>query len=193
MAKEERRIQIVKAASRVFYLKGFEGTKIEDVAKEAGIGKGTVYEYFESKRQLFEEMVIYNRDLHLMSIHDLITVNESFRDRFLALAKYQTKLVKEHIQVFSTMACSKIMAREMGALFLEHNIRVSEILKNMVIEAIKKGELRHDLDPDMVSSIMMGTVNQYCSKKVIFYDVNVDDIDFNQLVDTVIYGVGNSN
>ncbi|MFO7942067.1 MAG: helix-turn-helix domain-containing protein [Bacillota bacterium] len=48
---------ILEAAVRVLAVKGFEATKVEEIAREAGVGKGTVYEYFDSKEQLFEEAV----------------------------------------------------------------------------------------------------------------------------------------
>ncbi|MFQ6675169.1 MAG: TetR/AcrR family transcriptional regulator [Fidelibacterota bacterium] len=49
----DKRTSIVQAAIRVFARKGLEKGKIADVAKEAGIGKGTVYEYFRSKVEIF--------------------------------------------------------------------------------------------------------------------------------------------
>lgn len=49
----DKRTSIVNAAIRVFARKGLEKGKIADVAKEAGIGKGTVYEYFKSKEDIF--------------------------------------------------------------------------------------------------------------------------------------------
>jgi len=189
-AKEERRIEILQAAGRVFYLKGFEGTKIEDVAREAGIGKGTVYEYFDSKQQLFDEMVSYTREQHLKNIKTALQAGGTFREKFLALAKYQTQVVSRHIHVFNAMACSKVMAREMGALFLEHNIRVGEILKNLVTEAMAKGELRSDIDPELAAAVMMGTVNQYCNKKVVFFNVQPEEMDYEQIVDIVMRGIG---
>lgn len=189
-AKEERRTAILQAAGRVFYLKGFEGTKIEDVAREAGIGKGTVYEYFDSKQQLFDEMVSYNREQHLNNIKMTLQAGGTFREKFLALAKYQTQVVSQHIKVFNAMACSKVMAREMGALFLEQNIRVGEILKKLVMEAIAKGELRPDIDPELAAAVMMGTVNQYCNKKVVFYNVQPEEMDYEQIVDIVMRGIG---
>lgn len=189
MAKEERRIEILHAAGRVFYLRGFEGAKIEDIAKEAGIGKGTVYEYFDSKQQLFEEMVAYNRELHIRNIMETLSVAGGFKEKFIALAKYQTELVKGHIAVFSTMACSRIMAREMGALFLEQNIRVSEMLKAEAVEAINNGELRPDLDPEIAAAIVIGTINQYCGKKVLFYNALPEELDYDKIVDTVMKGI----
>lgn len=51
--KLEKRAKILAAAARVFADKGFAGARIADVALAAGIGKGTVYEYFASKDALF--------------------------------------------------------------------------------------------------------------------------------------------
>lgn len=51
--KEEKSLSILKAALGVFSQQGYGKTTIEDIAKAAGIGKGTVYEYFRSKDTLF--------------------------------------------------------------------------------------------------------------------------------------------
>lgn len=52
-----KREMILKAAAEIFSAKGFYGAKIEDIAQMAEIGKGTVYEYFRSKEQLFNELI----------------------------------------------------------------------------------------------------------------------------------------
>ena len=181
MAREDKRIDIIQASSRVFYLKGFEKTKMEDIAIEAGIGKGTIYEYFKSKQELFDEAVSYNRELYIENVQVTLAVAGTFRDKFLALAKYQTELVKTHIPIFNMMCTSKIMAREMGALMLEQNIRVADILSTLVQEGMARGELREDIDPEIVSAVIIGTLNQYCIKKVVFFNVEPKDIDYEEI------------
>src|SRR5947209_20545439 len=47
-----RRNQILDAATKVFAKKGFHPTTIKDIAKEAGIADGTIYNYFENKMSL---------------------------------------------------------------------------------------------------------------------------------------------
>ncbi len=49
---DQKRIKIFEACIKVFGEKGIHKTKIADIAKEAGIGKGTVYEYFKSKDEI---------------------------------------------------------------------------------------------------------------------------------------------
>lgn len=57
LQKEAKRIALVDAALAVFSRVGFAAAKIDDVAEEAGVSKGTVYLYFDSKEKLFEGMV----------------------------------------------------------------------------------------------------------------------------------------
>jgi|GEM_PF-186737 len=52
-ADPEKKANIIGAAILVFAQKGYAATRIIDVARAAGIGKGTVYEYFRSKEDLF--------------------------------------------------------------------------------------------------------------------------------------------
>jgi AcrR family transcriptional regulator len=51
---EEKRRRIIRAALEVFAHDGVKAGKISKIAEKAGIGKGTVYEYFSSKEQIFE-------------------------------------------------------------------------------------------------------------------------------------------
>ncbi|MDX7953714.1 TetR/AcrR family transcriptional regulator [Lichenihabitans sp. Uapishka_5] len=55
--KEARPTEIVEAAMDVFAAQGFAPTKLDDIAKRAGIAKGTLYRYFDSKEELFRAVV----------------------------------------------------------------------------------------------------------------------------------------
>jgi AcrR family transcriptional regulator len=55
--KEERPQEILAAAFEVFSAHGYEAARIDDVARKAGIAKGTIYLYFRDKEQLFRAMV----------------------------------------------------------------------------------------------------------------------------------------
>src|SRR5262249_54577444 len=55
----DKRLRILEAAVRIFARKGFFGTKVSEVASEAGVADGTIYLYFKNKDDLlislFEE------------------------------------------------------------------------------------------------------------------------------------------
>lgn len=55
--KEARPAEIVSAALQVFVERGYAATRLEEVARRAGVTKGTVYLYFDSKEALFKAVV----------------------------------------------------------------------------------------------------------------------------------------
>jgi AcrR family transcriptional regulator len=57
--KETKKMEILHAAMQVFAQKGVVNTKMIDIATTAGIGKGTIYEYFRSKEDIFASAYIY--------------------------------------------------------------------------------------------------------------------------------------
>lgn len=57
LTKDERRRQLLEAAIRVFGNKGYHHAQISDIIKEAGVARGTFYLYFESKREMFDEII----------------------------------------------------------------------------------------------------------------------------------------
>src|SRR5256885_14209990 len=54
---EERPKQILAAALEVFGERGLAGARLEDIAKRAGVSKGTIYLYFPNKEELFRTMI----------------------------------------------------------------------------------------------------------------------------------------
>ena len=57
LGKVERREAILAAALEEFSASGFAATRLDDVAKRAGVAKGTIYLYFRDKESLFQELV----------------------------------------------------------------------------------------------------------------------------------------
>src|SRR5918993_5421961 len=55
--KEERPRDIIAAALSVFTEKGFAGARMEEIARRAGLSKGTLYLYFETKEDMFRAVV----------------------------------------------------------------------------------------------------------------------------------------
>ena len=76
LAPEARRAAILDAALEEFTARGYEGARLEDVAKRASIAKGTIYLYFADKEALFQELV---RSM----VNPVLTTLEQMRARAL--------------------------------------------------------------------------------------------------------------
>jgi TetR/AcrR family transcriptional regulator, fatty acid metabolism regulator protein len=66
--REATRRRIIQEAAREFARLGFDQANINTIAELAGIGKGTIYLYFENKRELFLAMLRYIAQGHMASI-----------------------------------------------------------------------------------------------------------------------------
>jgi AcrR family transcriptional regulator len=59
-----KRRQIIEGARDVFLAQGFDAASMNDIARAAGVSKGTLYVYFDNKEQLFQEIVHEECELH---------------------------------------------------------------------------------------------------------------------------------
>ena len=57
MAPEERRAHLLACARKAFSAKGYHRTGVADIVREANVAQGTFYNYFQSKRQIFDELL----------------------------------------------------------------------------------------------------------------------------------------
>src|SRR5271154_2403787 len=66
-----KRRQIVDGAREVFLAQGFDAASMNDIARAAGVSKGTLYVYFGNKEELFEAIVEQECDAQAEGIFDL--------------------------------------------------------------------------------------------------------------------------
>ena len=71
----DRKQEILMAANKSFSLFGYKATTMEQIAKIANVGKGTIYNFFENKEVLFQEIV-----LHMIEEMKLEAVNVIIED-----------------------------------------------------------------------------------------------------------------
>ncbi len=145
--KKKTRQAIVQAAVKLFSEKGFENTSVDELAKEAGVGKSTIYGYFQTKSEIFlafceDEINFVFADLSEKSDPDA-SLQEQLLNLFMGQFRYVTK--NYHF--------GRIMTREMvfpKELTMEKSKDISErylnALGGILAKAISRGELRDDLE-----------------------------------------------
>ncbi len=90
--KEDRPAEITEAAFSTFVEKGYAGTRVEEVAKRAGVSKGLLYLYFKTKEELFKAVVksfvVPKLDALVINIEDAdLTAEQFLRGPFLKFAQ----------------------------------------------------------------------------------------------------------
>jgi len=144
--KDARPDEIIQAALEVFADRGFAATKLEDVARKAGVTKGTIYLYFENKEALFKALV-------RGTIVPVIAKGEEIAQTFTGSARdLFEKLVREYWRLVGETALASIprlMIAEAGnfpqlARFYYQEVitRGHRLMAGVLERGIKAGEFK---------------------------------------------------
>ena len=101
--KKEKREIILMSAADLFAKNGFHETNITDIAHSAEIGKGTVYEYFSSKDDLYIEVVKFNIERYLTRIRTCILSYDHFEGKLDAFIDHHSEIVHENMRATGMM------------------------------------------------------------------------------------------
>lgn len=162
--KKNKRQRIIETAGSVFAEKGFYGTSVTDIAKLAGIGKGTVYEYFASKEELFYAVFEWRdgeiREAAQVSIAALGATasgrlrvfNDVFVNAFSELKEMYTLTLE-----FWSAAASSPMRERFQKEFRRMYGDYRQMVQAIVEEGKKSGEFRAGADAEAVAAALVGT------------------------------------
>lgn len=138
--------EIIEAAAKVFGEHGFARARLEDVAREAGVSKGTVYLYFDSKETLFREMVRAKIVTAVAKAEELArTYTGSARELLIELVKGYWRLMREEEMV----RISRLCVSELGSFpeiakfyYDEVILRARRLIETVMDRGIRAGEFR---------------------------------------------------
>lgn len=151
----DRKKQIVDAATKSFSLFGYKATTMDQVAKLANVGKGTIYTFFSNKEELFDEIAFSLMDEMKgraeKAISPTVTFSENVHNALFSMLEYR----KEHkltIKLYQE-------AREMGTPAVSDALQkleqmVVEFLSERISRAIESKAIK-PCNPEMTAFVML--------------------------------------
>ncbi|HZX21765.1 MAG TPA: TetR/AcrR family transcriptional regulator [Clostridia bacterium] len=188
--KEQRRIEIIEAAVRVFGEDGYHKGKVEKIAEEAGIGKGTVYEYFSSKKEIFQQMLKHVFETYIEEAKKTASKENSARDKFMALLNYHWNFIDLYINAIEQIFFQfKNISDEIGPYIIQSHKDMISFLAEIIVEGMETGEIRTDIDKEGAAFIMLSVIAgsnfMGCSPG----DKRHNDADAEHIVDVLFEGL----
>ena len=138
--------KIIEATKRLIIRKGFQNIKISDVAKEAKIGKGTVYLYFKHKEEIFAALI----DSFFKEAQEFIREARGFRGRGLDKLKRFIELdldfYERHWDVLSTLgkdieSIGKIFGKKWSGIVMGKYLRLVEPIASIISICKREGTI----------------------------------------------------
>jgi AcrR family transcriptional regulator len=146
LLSEWRHGEVLQAARRIFARLGYSAANVEDIAKEAGMAKGTIYLYFKSKEEIFA--AVFGNDIESLTDRTIEAMSavETFGDRLMVFLNLRLAYLRDN-QDFVRMyfaefggasSCSTVISE----IKARHVRRGIEFMRSCLEQAIGRNEIR---------------------------------------------------
>lgn len=178
--RQEKRKVILETALELFAEYGFHATSISTIAKKAAISKGLVYNYFESKNDVLEEII----DQGFHQVHDLLDPNKNgvlTDEEFISFLEKSLSMVQNN-QRYWKLYFALMLQPVVSENLSEKYASAGEPMFRMMYEFIaSKGSSDPEGDLMIISAMLEGTF---------LYAIAAPDIfPINQMKEKVIDGI----
>jgi AcrR family transcriptional regulator len=165
--KEEKRNQILRAAVKVFARKGFGRSTISDIAEAAGTGKGTIYEYFETKEEIIHHSFSYFLKEASPDFEKILLSPADGREKLIRLLHFYTNIDQsDSLELTELMldiwaeglrqdGANNIILQQLRNLY----VSAQKIFSDVILEGVEDGSLKTELPPDTLANIIIATLD----------------------------------
>jgi AcrR family transcriptional regulator len=179
---EEVREMILAAARRVFQKWGLNKTTMEDIAREAGKGKSTLYYYFRSKEDIFEVIAVEEMEMVLSKTRQVTEKISSAKEKLRKHMLTTLLEIKNTINLYSIIR-GEIRENKgyIERITQKMNKRGEQVIREILLAGINTNEIKFisEADIEKTAAVINGLISSMISYLVI-------DNEDNEKVDIVL-------
>lgn len=151
---DEKRAKIIDAAIEKFAANGYAQTSINSIVERAEIAKGSIYQYFEDKKDFYLYLVAYVKDFYMTHRAEFVgdVAKQHFRETLhrtmLFFREFQEKYPAQVRFYFAMVGDTSIpFDEEISSIMTEPSL---EYMCGIIRIAQERGEIRSDIDMEML-------------------------------------------
>ena len=152
---EERKQQILDAAIIVFARQGFHKARMDDIAEEVGLSKGSLYWYFKSKDEIILTLMNHLFMQEAEELNDLLAAELSASERLSLLSEHMTEMFQDRfadvLPIVYEYYASAVRQEEVLAFLRTYFAGYLELIAAFVQPGIDSGEFRADINAKEIS------------------------------------------
>jgi len=180
--------EILAIAARVFREKGYHATSMDDLAKECGLYKGSLYHYFENKETILNNIIQSCLEITLQDAERGYRSKATPRRKLFMYLQSQMKAIDARLDIISvTLREDRAVVNPYRELYIEQRDRIEGYLALILEEGMEKGEFRR-VDIKLTTKALLGM----CNWATVWYRHD-DGMNSNQIAkhfaDLVLYGL----
>ena len=176
---EERRKAIMAAAIRRFDASGYSATTMDEVAADAGISKGSIYNYFQSKEDLFAQLFSATASQKQDEIEAAMAQAGSpskqincLVDQWAAHLPERQRFGRLFLEFWATAARGK--QSQLAKTFSQFYNRWRDLVAATIMQGIQEGEFRKDFSPPTAATLILAILDGISVQLMTDMGINVD-------------------
>jgi len=145
--KKQSRRRIIDSAREVFFRDGFMPTNLDEVAERAGVAKGTLYRYFESKADLYVAVLADNGKVFTDKLSEAVAIDDAPSDQLRRMSRFYLEhwvRHRDYFQIFWAIDNQKVIG-DLPSEVVEEVSKLWEqslsILNGVLERAVEQGEI----------------------------------------------------
>jgi AcrR family transcriptional regulator len=169
----EKQIEILNVAEKLFAKEGFDGTSVREISKHANINIAMVSYYFGSKEKLLESLVLFRiRDmkLEMQSVLKNLTSPIEKIEKLVELYINRINLNRRVYQILSLEISNDKRDINLGR-FTEVKKENLKIIENVILEGQQQGVFRKDVITALIPTTVIGTLLHFHSNKIYYKEI----------------------
>ncbi len=175
----DKQLEILQVAERLFAEDGFDGTSIRTIAREANVNIAMISYYFGSKEKLLEALIVHRTSGMKMQLEnifndDLSPVEKLDRLIELYISRIDKNKCMYQILHFELSTKKRIMDMKAFTDIKRENL---EIFRRFIEEGQKNGIFKQDINTVLIPSTIMGTLVNFQMNRVFYEQVLGLDTD----------------
>jgi TetR/AcrR family fatty acid metabolism transcriptional regulator len=158
-AQEGKRKQLLDAAVRVFARSGYHGSRVGDIAAEAGVAHGLLYHYFSSKDEVLETVFRENFGELLARFRGVEASDLPAAEKLEAIAKILLRTWRNDPDLVTVMVRDVARSPQLQAQVDEVR-EAFAIVERVIVQGQTEGAFRADLDARLASWVVYGGLEE---------------------------------
>ena len=152
--KEVARTRIIQAATKIFSEKGYQDTSMDDIAKEMGVTKATLYSYFDSKKDIFNIIAI-SANKKLRDTLQTSLDNHDYVGALGGIVNWKVDLLKEFIHTSIDIVKLSPHDEEIIKILRDEREKDLKSLQDFLQSQIDNKAIRDNVDTYVLANIVL--------------------------------------
>ena len=155
----KRKQEILTIAARIFRQKGYNATSMNDLAKECGLFKGSLYHYFKNKEAILQEVIQSYFEYLLLYLEPIISSNVMPTEKLRMSLEIQMRAIEANRDAVSVaLREDRAVENPYREAYIAQRNRLEDHLASIIEEGIEKGMFRK-VDIRLTTKAILGMCN----------------------------------